>query len=412
MSAKRIPFLCLLLSFQFFLLWGLALHAGQWMQANYEGVSVRVTGTPLPQSQLTDAWARQNESELTSMTAWSRSDAVTVKNSGLQTVATARVITVLGDMRRVCPATLVDGSYPYPNDTGYCVIDLATANMLFHSADVVGARLSVDQVEYTVVGVVDAYERMLMLRSSSAAATYANLEFTCADAEQAHSLVESFLYRYKLTNEYVLVESGVYMHILSSLLGMPGWIFGFATVGALLHEAHRRRAKPLSCGVLLLTAAGSAGMLIWLLAIYPDFPQMYLPTKWSDFSFWGKQFDQWRQAWQEISLLTPMPKEVQFFSALRQCLMLLAAATATGLLLMGQLQLRLQNDWEWLGVLLMLLITTISIALLRLHGIDFVWTRGYLCALPLWRTAKLILCSLSPIPRSNEYGSASCSTKS
>ena len=77
-------------------------------------------------------------------------------------------------------------------------------------------------------------------------------------------------------------------------------------------------------GILLLL------MAVWISTNTLYWPQSFLPTRWSDFSFWRSLMDSWKADWKAISLMTPLPKEIQLFQALRGCGLLLITAFLAG----------------------------------------------------------------------------------
>ena len=87
-----------------------------------------------------------------------------------------------------------------------------------------------------------------------------------------------------------------------------------------------KRAWPLllAAGTALLTAA----VLLMIKTFY--WPQSFLPTRWSDFTFWRTLIESWQADWKAMSLMTPLPKEIQLFRALRQCAVLMLTALLAG----------------------------------------------------------------------------------
>lgn len=301
------------------MLWADALWQAQTLAAQYDGVSVRIADAPVAHARLRALRSEEEQAGLTCTAAWTRGEKAMAAAASMGTEAKLRVIAVYGDMRQVTPMTLLSGGFPAEDDADGCLMDAVSAQTLFHSVDVAGTKVTVGEVSYTVRGVVKGGEPMLLVRNAEAA--YENLEFAPAVLENGKAEAEAFLRRHALSEDYIVVQNGLYARIAKGLVWLPVELSLLVAFVRLLRAAlcayvqqGRRRAA------LRLLGAAGRGTLAGLLLIKTFFwPQAFLPTKLSDFAFWDTLTATWRSEWEAIGLMTPLPKDVRFFRAMRAC---------------------------------------------------------------------------------------------
>lgn len=308
--------------------WALALAAAVRLTEQYGGLSVRFDAPSVTQRDLERVADETPGEEIACIAAWTSEPKRKTATSEMGEQAPLRVIRVYGDLRQVAPMILLAGSFPLGDDSGGCLIDEASAWKLFHANDAIGAKVFLDGKSYLVRGVVRSYEPMLLLRS--AAATYENLEFSARDLSAAKQPVETFLYRCSAAGTYVFVQSGLLARVALGAVWFCACLFGAAGATALFRSAWQRRANLRHALPRWMAGAALAAGTIALLAKTMYWPQSFLPTKWSDFSFWSSLVESGKTQWKAISLLTPFPKEIQLLSGLRRCGVLLLTALLAG----------------------------------------------------------------------------------
>ena len=302
----------------------LTVHA---LTQQYGGLSVRLPAATVTQRDLERA-AASSDGTLICSAAWSRASEQKTASTALGAKATLRMIVAYGDMRQIAPMTLLCGSYPVDDDTSGCVVDAESAMRLFHAIDAIGAELTVDGELYVVRGIVEAYEPMLILRKNGAA--YENLEFSAGDLSAAKQLVETFLYRCNNSGDYIVVQSGLTVHLAHGFVWVAVFIYGVAGASVLLRNAWAKRGNKRDFWWRLLIGAALVAASVVILIKTAFWPQSFLPTKWSDFAFWTNLWHGWEAQWKAISLMTPLPKEIELFQKLRFFGVLLLAALLTG----------------------------------------------------------------------------------
>ena len=308
--------------------WLLALFAATRLTEQYRGLSVRFGEPAVSQEDLKRAAAAKADGEIACAAAWTSGAKLQTASSDLGGEASIRLIRVYGDMRQVAPMQLLAGSFPLEDDAEGCLLDAASAWKLFHASDAVGAAVTLNAKSYLVRGIVKAYEPMMLIRSSNGA--YENLELNARDLSAAKQPAETFLYRCNAAGTYTIVQNGLLARIALGCVWFCACLFGAGAAIALWKSAWAKRANKRLAILRFLVGAALAAAVVALLLKTMYWPQSFLPTKWSDFGFWFDFAENGKTQWKAISLMTPHPKEIQLFSALRRCGVLLLAALLTG----------------------------------------------------------------------------------
>lgn len=308
--------------------WLFALMTAGNLVEQYAGLSVRFAQPALTRKDLERAQTESAGGDLVLEAAWTRKNELQTINSELGGTAKARVIGVYGDPRKTAPMRLLSGAFLPEDDAEGCMLDASIAWTLFHATDAVGAAVTLSGKTYIVRGIVSAYEPMLMLRDDSL--KYENLEFRAVDPASARQEVETFVTRGGGGGDFSVVQSGLYARVALGLVWLPACGLLLILAVSLLRKAWRKKADKRDW--LPLFAAGAALLAAAVLLLIKTFywPQSFLPTKWSDFAFWRALVEGWQADWNTISLMTPLPKEIQLFRALRQCAVLVLTACLAG----------------------------------------------------------------------------------
>lgn len=296
------------------LLWAVGFVHAKTLARAYDGVSVRLEQATLTQRQLEQAASQAGETDVVLRAAWSRG-AAEQATSELNGKTSLRKVAVYGDMRRVMAMRLLSGAYPTQDDAQGCLIDSASARALFQAVDPIGAQVTLQSGSYLVRGVAEAYEPVLMVCASKA--QYTNLEFSAPAFDTAAQSAKTFLFRCNSNGGEIVLESGLLVRVLYGCFTLPPCLLTLAVAIRLIGRGRRegitkrQRALALAGGALLACAA----LVILANGIY--LPQAWLPTKWSDFSFWSRFAEGWRKELVAYSLMTPLPKDIPLFQSLR-----------------------------------------------------------------------------------------------
>lgn len=385
-KAKQFSVFCLLLA-ALFLCWAGALYWGQWLSNNFDGAGARLKTSGITQAQIAQALTANTDENILDIAAWRREDAlVQIENPLLYAEYAARRVAAWGDPRKVCPMTVLSGGFPVQSDSSGCVIEERAAMALYHNLDVVGANLMVDGKTYVVRGVVRAKEALLLVRDPKT--EYTSFTFSTKNVSNAGASAEGFLLRLGISSEeYVLVENGLFGAMTASLSGLPGFIALVCVLLPLLRAGWLRRYS-LACVPLFLGGVLLFFLLAWLLDLRLFWPEAFLPAQWSDFAFWPNLWKTQAANFEAISYLTPNSKDLQWMSAMRRCSLysLLSCGFFAALLRTNPaFPLPWQNKT---APLLLPLGAAVVFGIFLLLGLGFSPTRGYFFALPVWWAAR------------------------
>ncbi len=308
--------------------WAYALLTANDLVRQYAGISVRLFETTVPRQTLEKVLEQTNGGELACTAAWTRSDGNQMAGSELGGKTALRVVCVYGDMRQVAPMKLLRGAIPVEGDTEGCLLDATSACALFHSIDAVGAQVTLGELHYIVRGIAETYEPVLMIRNEQA--SFENLEFAVQNPDGAKQSVETFLYRCGGSVEYTVVQSGMIARIIRGVAWLPLWIAGICSAAALVKRGWGMRTRLAKSVQYWIAAAAIAALVCYGLTKTASWPQSFLPTKWSDFAFWGELLNTCKLEAKTYALMTQTPKEIELFSAARRCIVALLVSILSG----------------------------------------------------------------------------------
>ena len=297
--------------------WAYSLLTAYSLERAYTGISARLIDTAVTRKTLEEAIKQTDADELFCTAAWTRSDESREAESKLGGSTKLRVVCAYGDMRQVAPMELLSGTIPAEDDEAGCLLDANSTQTLFHSTDAIGAEVTLDEKQYTVRGIIKTYERVIMVRDDRT--TFENIEFSSQSTDGAKQLVETFLYRCGSTGEYAIVQNGMLARLTLAASWVPLWLalaYGVVLLIKCGFNRHKRKARSI---LLWIGAVAVGGVLCYGVASTAYWPQSFLPTKWSDFAFWGTWIEACKAEAKTFALMTQTPKEIELFSAIRRC---------------------------------------------------------------------------------------------
>jgi len=192
-----------------------------------------------------------------------------------------------GDAGLVWPAEYLDGTAPGVTDGVGCAVSSALAFALWGGVDVVGATLEADGESRVVRGVFEGQDMVALMsvRDEDTSQSFTAVELSGLSAPN-RSDVTSFASVAGLgaPDSVLLGAPAMLAQFLAILPLLMLFAYGLVAFAFWMrkHPATRR-------GVLLVALFGFALLLPGLLDMLPD---RLIPTRWSDFSFWGGHLKQ------------------------------------------------------------------------------------------------------------------------
>lgn len=258
----------------------------------------------------------QGNSDIPEVTAWFWIKEAEIKNRNFNRTQKVSVVITSGNMALTTPMKLVRGNYVYRQDKVGCVIDTNTAYLLFGTEFAVGNTVTYDKKDYVIRGVVRADYPVFLIQGSGDKMEYSNLELGFMDKERGETLAEEFLLGNGPTGNYVIIDGYFYGRIIYSLISLPVWLFFFFGGYEIfkIFYSYMNKQKPghfiLYSSILLLILAGYGFILFRITGNPLYIPEKLIPTKWSDFDYWSKQYQLIQNQILKIRYLTPNPKDV------------------------------------------------------------------------------------------------------
>lgn len=266
------------------LLWAGAVWTGMLFLSKSSSVGIRFLENGPEKSRVEEAF--DGKKQPFSLAAWAhkRDLLVEVPLSGGST--TMDGIFIYGDSREAVFDELKSGVWKGAFDEGGCMLSEGAAYRLFGSSNVVGMKVVCRGREWIIRGIVNKKSPWIMLPADEND-LLPFMELNYHEAENPVALAEEFLGLNGLAGEYLLFDWPLLKAAVRVLFFLPVWVLGIAFFC-------RWKVKN---KWIFAAAAVTIGALLTL-----RFPQDWIPTRWSDFSFWARKFeylgDMMKNLWQ------------------------------------------------------------------------------------------------------------------
>lgn len=176
---------------------------------------------------------------------------------------------------------------------GSCYLDQETAKELFGTGQAEGQIVWSGEKSYTVRGTFESADHFMLSSPSEKEEAFFACSLEFADSGNLKEGAQQFLMRNGLTG------SVAELTFLESLIRNLLLIFPTVLAVRLVWICLEKKKK-----YYLLPAGTVAAMAFWLLAAKLSLPADLIPTRWSDFSFWGTW---WESEKQNLLLLLQSP---------------------------------------------------------------------------------------------------------
>ena len=272
----------------------------------YSSVSLRYE-TPVSGQTAYDArrYAIEQEgSEVFWPTFWHEGNA---RFSAEFTETTADCILLSGDAALVWPAEYLFGEAPGTLDDVGCAVSSRLSGELWGGMDVVGKTVEVDGEVRIVRGVFEGEELLAILsvRDENKSHSFTAVELSGGISSPDRSDIETFAVSAGLGKpDNILIGTPAFIAAVVAIL--PLCILAF--YGIILCVSRLKRCSSIVRGAVMLAAFLCSAFLLPVLL--EAMPERMIPTRWSDFSFWGALVDQINGDLYEYYTLTPHLRDV------------------------------------------------------------------------------------------------------
>jgi hypothetical protein len=295
------------------------LQEASFIRNQYTAVSVRLKTGGVSLKDLNTALVKEKlkkSRSIPEVTAWTRINEVNLRNKNLDRTQKVSAIITAGNMALTAPMSLVSGNYVYQQDKKGCVIDTKTSYALFGTEAAVNTVVTYEKKEYRVRGVVRTDYPVFLIQGKDTIKEYSNLELDYKDKERGESLTEEFLVQNGLAADDVTIDGYFFGRFIYSFIILPVWVFflwaAYKSFRYFLKEKDKQKPGALLLyGSLIIILLIGYGLLLYHITGNPIYiPEKLIPTKWSDFDYWTRQFLLIKDKMQQMRYLIPNPKDV------------------------------------------------------------------------------------------------------
>lgn len=238
-----------------------------------------------------------------SFALWGQRDAQGVQNPELERYASVNVLLLAGSSSVVYQP---DAPLP-PDDLNGCLIDPATAQALFGNAQPLGCTLEWNGRALTVRGVLDSGRPLLLAQALDSDGGLDHISLQPPEGQSVGRVVSEFESRHGLFGTWSNPGSWTGLAGFASLLPV------LLALGYVLIKIIKTAFSAGQYPVVFLVCLLAAGAVWWvsLLAagVSVGIPADMLPSKWSDFEFWGRLFAEKKE--ELMNLLAASKTEVE-----------------------------------------------------------------------------------------------------
>ena len=231
--------------------------------------------------------------------------------------AAGEVLEYCGEIARLLPCRFRSGFWP--GDRQGCVIDKGIAYFLWGDAeDVLGRTLRWNEETWYVRGVMEGTSGLAVFPAEETSeASFSGLWLDLSEDNGGSLGAEQLLQKYRLSVGTV-TDLGLFVWLAGVMAALPalllwGWIMLRITA-----RLWRLRHTWLLLLSLPMLAAGAA-MISWVAGFPWSVPERFLPTRWSDGSFWSELARSVLDGVLTIFRASPTPWEVVFWSGFFRC---------------------------------------------------------------------------------------------
>ena len=228
-------------------------------------------------------------------------------NSGYNRV-NAVCILFSGEAALVWPARYLSGTAPGVTDGIGCAVSSALARELWGGDDVVGKFVGIDDEIRVVRGVFEGSEQMALVsvRDEDTSRSFSAVELSAGPSDPVRSDAESFAIAAGLGRPDSIL-TGTPVALSAVLAVLPLVILALYGLALCITKL---KYHPAAFRIVLLSVF--LGFAVVLPELLDKLPGWAIPTRWSDFSFWGSLVNRLGDNLLEYLLLSPCLRDVEY----------------------------------------------------------------------------------------------------
>lgn len=182
-----------------------------------------------------------------------------------------------------------------PQDLRGCIIDKQTSYQLFGDDNALGGTIVYDGREYFVRNIISAPKGLfLFVPPEEKEIAFDRISLSTAGLPFSQRGIEEFSYRHGISVNFS-ISNGVYQGMGKLFAFLPPAAIFATLLFRMFFWIKKKRDYPVLMGIGLLIMTFIIAMLLWITDFHWSLPESFIPTRWSDFEFWGKLWSQWMQ---------------------------------------------------------------------------------------------------------------------
>lgn len=245
---------------------------------------------------------------------WRQQAGVEVKNVELQRKEHVSVMTVHGD------STLALPSLPMllPDSRNGCLVDSTTCYTLFGDHNPVGGSLVLEGQTYTIIGVFDWPEGMVVRQGGMEESQTCNrITIGLPASANKEQETEAFIMRHGLL-PFATLSSSQWAGMAGFFVRLLPLVVFLLLLWVALRYTWSRRKTPVLAGLLLCGVVLGATIFWVATGLSFSLPAELVPARWSDFEFWAATASRLKeQLWMLLILPKELPQAIPMAAVLR-----------------------------------------------------------------------------------------------
>lgn len=280
-------------------------------------IRVRYEGEVLSAGRLDDYYVqrkdksqgkKEQEPNVPDITLWNLKEQISVTAEDLFSADGFILIEGYGNLEKIIPGRRFTGVYPAKSDTDGCAVSDTGAKALFGSSDVLGKKLNILGREYIIRGIVQNKKPMVWIQNPKAVFPYAEMTF---QRQTAASEAEEWLMQQGYREPEVMLAGCDYSAFNFLFITLPPWVFCIYLYLSMKTKIKRVSNKYAGYAVHFLWCAGLGILIFAGIRLSFRFSLDYIPTKWSDFSFYGEKTKELVKTAGSIAEFKPLPGDAE-----------------------------------------------------------------------------------------------------
>lgn len=262
------------------ILFFISFYTGKYIEEKRGQTGIRFVKETVSGKELSRISDEEEKEEMPDMTLWKQTEDKKISYPEFNRRVKVKLIDIWGDVEDVYPECLVQGSPLIKEDINGCMLSKKAAYRLFGAEDVIGKKVSFGKKEYVVRGILDVDESVFVRENEEAECSLIEVTDTPQNGKEP---IRQVLMKMGVSLEKgALVEVDVICAAVRGVQALSGGLLLFFLYRYIKGKYGEK--KVLIWGIKGILVIGCLLLLRYCWCLSDDF----IPSKWSDFEFFGK----------------------------------------------------------------------------------------------------------------------------